>query len=155
MTSQWYFAYGSNMNPQRMAQRGMRTLERQAAQLHGWQLRFNKRAHDRHGVAYANIMPSRAGVVHGVLYQLADRREITRMDPFEGHPLRYRREVLALETAQGRHTAWTYIANADWHCDAVLPERAYLNHLLSGRPWLPESYYRNLLETPCLPDSDA
>jgi gamma-glutamylcyclotransferase (GGCT)/AIG2-like uncharacterized protein YtfP len=149
VTSAWYFAYGSNMNPVRMADRAMRTRERHAACLHHWQLAFNKRAHNRDGVAYANIMPRPGGRVHGVLYRLADVDEICRMDPFEGHPVRYRRELLRLETSLGAQTAWTYIANPDWHCDRVLPERGYLNHLLSGRPWLPEPYYRQLLTVRC------
>ena len=77
MESEYYFAYGSNMNPGRMAVRGMRYRESMAARLEGWGLAFNKRAHGKQGIAYANIVPME-GVVEGVLYRLRDHREIER-----------------------------------------------------------------------------
>lgn len=149
MKCEYYFAYGSNMNPARMAGRGMRYRQSMPARLAGWQLAFNKRAHGKSGIAYANIVPS-DGLVEGVLYRLRDDREITRMDPFEGHPVRYRRECLAVETPQGPIHTWVYIANDDWQADDLKPERWYLNHLLSGRPWLTDRYYRRLLMVECL-----
>ena len=144
----FYFAYGSNMNPARMAHRGMRYRRSGAAFLAGWSLAFNKRAHGKSGIAYANILPGGAGV-EGVLYELWDDREITRMDPFEGHPERYRRQCLTVSTEAGPVATWVYIANDHWQSDSVLPERWYLNHLLSGRPWLSDTYYRWLLATTC------
>lgn len=147
--STFYFAYGSNMNPARMAARGMQYRASRPAFLAGWTLAFNKRAHGRDGVAFANIVPGEAGV-EGVLYELRDAGEIARMDPFEGHPDRYRRECLPVTSLGERIETWVYIANDHWQSDAVRPERWYLNHLLSGRPWLSEAYYRRLLATPCL-----
>jgi gamma-glutamylcyclotransferase (GGCT)/AIG2-like uncharacterized protein YtfP len=79
------------MNPSRMAVRGMQYRDSMAARLEGWALAFNKRAHGLQGIAYANIVPT-DGVVEGVLYRLRDHQEIERMDPYEGHPVRYRRE---------------------------------------------------------------
>ena len=68
----YYFAYGSNMNPARMAVRGMRYRQSLRAQLPGWQLAFNKRAHGKEGIAYANIVKAEhsGAEVQGVLYQL-------------------------------------------------------------------------------------
>ncbi|EKF75001.1 hypothetical protein A11A3_06091 [Alcanivorax hongdengensis A-11-3] len=149
-TCNYYFAYGSNMNPARMAVRGMRYRHSHAARLEGWQLSFNKRAHGKQGIAYANIVPGAA--CEGVLYQLWDHREIERLDPFEGWPERYRRECLRVETASGSVRSWVYIANPQWQAEQLLPERWYLNHLLSGRPWLSDDYYRALLATPCACD---
>ena len=126
----------------------MRYRSSQAASLTGWQLAFNKRAHDKPGVAYANIVPATARV-EGVLYRLFGHAEIARMDPYEGYPERYRRECLQVETPAGPQWSWVYVANAHWQAEKLLPERAYLNHLLSGRPWLSDGYYRALLATPC------
>ena len=149
--SAFYFAYGSNMNPARMANRGMRYLHSQAAQLSGWRLQFNKRAADIPGAAYANIVVDPHSSVSGVLYRLADVAEIGRMDPFENWPERYRREQLEVVTAaQDVQLTWVYIANPHWQQDGLRPQRWYLNHLLSGRPWLPERYYRWLAATDCL-----
>lgn len=149
MSDHWYFAYGSNMNPQRMAARGMRTLQARAGQLAGWRLSFNKRAHNRPGAAYANIVAAEA-VVPGVLYQLRGFEDILRMDPNEGWPERYDRRQLTVSGPGGDVTAWVYIANRHWQAPDLLPERWYLNHLLSGRPWLPEQHYRSLQQQPCL-----
>ncbi|MEQ3637159.1 gamma-glutamylcyclotransferase family protein [Alcanivorax sp.] len=155
MQCDYYFAYGSNMNPARMAARGMRYRQSLRAQLPGWQLAFNKRAHGKAGIAYANIICAQEkpeGLVQGVLYQLWDHREIERMDPFEGHPVRYRRERLGVQTDEGELYTWVYIANAQWQADDLRPERWYLNHLLSGRPWLSADYYRRLQNTACCDD---
>lgn len=150
----YYFAYGSNMNPARMAVRGMRYRQSLRAQLPGWQLAFNKRVHGKEGIAYANIVKADhdGAEVQGVLYQLWDHREIERMDPFEGHPVRYRRERLPVQTDEGERHTWVYIANIEWQADDLRPERWYLNHLLSGRPWLSADYYRYLLATTCVDD---
>ena len=148
--SRYYFAYGSNMNPQRMAARGMRTRAAHAAQLDGWQLCFNKRCAITAGTAYANIVPAPGSVVPGVLYELVDDDQILRMDPFENWPERYRREQLEVTMAQGGSArSWVYIANPAWQRDGLLPQRWYLNHLLCGRPWLPAPYYQQLVSTPC------
>lgn len=145
----FYFAYGSNMNPRRMAGRGMRYRSSQAASLSGWQLAFNKRAHGKQGIAYANIVEQPAGQVEGVLYELVSADEITRMDPYEGHPLRYQRKQLMVRTEHSAVTAWVYLATPGWQQEGLLPERDYLNHLLSGRPWLSLDYFSALLRTPC------
>ncbi len=39
----WYFAYGSNMNPARMQARGLAVLEALPGRLPGYGLCFNKR----------------------------------------------------------------------------------------------------------------
>ncbi|MBU57737.1 MAG: gamma-glutamylcyclotransferase [Alcanivorax sp.] len=149
----YYFAYGSNMNPARMASRGMRYRRSVAGFLEGWTLAFNKRANGRDGRAYANIVEDAGGGVEGVLYELVGAGEIARMDPFEGHPERYRRHAMMVRAGEGPIDTWVYIANEHWQSDTVLPERWYLNHLLSGRPWLSEKYYRWLLATECWPDA--
>ena len=150
MSREWYFAYGSNMNPARMAHRGMRMGEARAATLPGWQLAFNKRAHGKQGVAYANIVSSADAAVPGVLYEVQGFDDIRRMDVFEGWPERYRRERLMVITSIGWQDCWVYIANPHWQAANLRPERWYLNHLLSGRPWLPERHYRWLCTVPCL-----
>lgn len=154
--SEYYFAYGSNMNPRRMAERGMRFLRAYGGVLSGWCLHFNKRAHGKRGIAYANIVPCDHGDVEGVLYRLVDRHEIARMDPFEGYPERYLRQHLEIRLDDGEtRTAWVYVATAAWQSEGLLPERHYLNHLLAGRPWLSPGYYRRLRQWPCLPESAA
>jgi gamma-glutamylcyclotransferase len=149
--SHYYFAYGSNMNPRRMAHRGMRYRRSLSSALPGWSLVFNKRARGKQGVAYANITERSGGCVEGVLYELVDTREIHRMDPFEGAPVLYQRHCMAVDSEQGPLEAWVYIATPAWREDGLLPERSYLNHLLAGRPWLSETYFRSLRQVEALP----
>lgn len=148
--SAFYFAYGSNMNPVRMAARGMRYRHTVGAGLYGWRLCFNKRAGEPDGAAYANIVPWADARVEGVLYRLDHEREIQRMDPFEGRPERYERYLMDVKTADGMGRAWVYVATSAWQADGLLPERWYLNHLLAGRPWLSAAYFRALRRQACL-----
>jgi hypothetical protein len=155
----WYFAYGSNMNPQRMAARGIETTERIAAFLPDFQLKFNKRAHAKQGVAYANIRREEGGTVYGALYKLKHPQDIIALDPFEGTPVRYGREVFELSTSYEGGVkiipAWIYTANDAWLDETVLPEAAYLKHLLAGADLYPASYKDWLSAQPVLPKSES
>lgn len=146
----WYFAYGSNMNPLRVEARQLPVVEAWAAVLPGYRLVFNKRAHGKQGVAYANIAFCRQSRVEGVAYRLAEPADILRMDPFEGTPVRYSREVFHVETVQGPLAAWVYVANRAWIADDLLPERPYLQHLLAGEQYLSPEYRDTLVRQPCL-----
>ncbi len=134
----FYFAYGSNMNPARMRARGLEFAHYEPAILSGFELCFNKRAHNKHGVAYANIRTAPGRSVEGVLYTLDAQIHV--MDPFEGTPVRYSRELFPTVTAGGVAWAWVYVANRAFVEDALSVEENYLNHLLSAGELLSESY---------------
>lgn len=149
-----YFAYGSNMNPERMRQRGVGFSELCAARLPGMRLSFNKRAHQNPAMAYANIARAPGQEVQGVLYRLSTPAEITRLDPFEGTPCRYSREVFVLECEGGeRVPAWVYVANPAWVANGLQPARWYLEHLLAGQPWLSPDYHRAIAAQACLEEA--
>ena len=151
----FYFAYGSNMNAARMAQRGLDVQRALAGQLTSMQLLFNKRAYDEQpraqgDVAYANIGYAPGRQVEGVLYQLSDVEEISKMDPFEGTPRFYSRELFAVQTLEGPIQAWVYVANRALLVDGLRPERWYLEHLLAGEAWLSEAYVERLQRVVCV-----
>ncbi len=150
-----YFAYGSNMNPERMKARGLETVAITAGKLKGFRLTFNKRAHNQHNVAYANVSYASSASVEGVLYQLRNARDISVMDGFEGTPFRYSRDVFPIETIDGTINAWVYVANRAMLQEGLLPEQRYLQHLLKGKPWLSEEYYQQLVVQPCKPSDKA
>lgn len=152
---EWYFAYGSNMNPARMEARGVPFSEVLAGQLVSFELCFNKRASGKQGVAYANIGYAKRGQVEGVLYCLQQASQIKRMDPFEGNPVRYSREVFVVNTARGPINAWVYVANAAMLAEGLLPERNYLNHLLAGAQWHSAKYQNWLRDHPCIDSLDS
>ena len=150
-----YFAYGSNMNPERMRQRGLRFVCAQAAELPGHTLVFDKRVAHRCAAGHANIRYQVGATVHGVLYRLAEPELILVMDPYEQAPINYGREIFQLVTqvaAVRRETpAWVYVGNPGVLQDGLRPEPEYMAHLLAGAAYLPADYLARLRNIECLP----
>lgn len=149
----YYFAYGSNMNQARMKARQMDVCDVLAGTLPGCALAFNKLAADAPGRSYANVVYAPESKVEGVLYQLGSPDEITRMDPFEGAPRYYSREIYFINTAEGAIPAWVYIANKAMIDNQLKPAPWYLDHLLAGREFLSEAYYQALTQVQCNDES--
>ena len=145
----YYFAYGSNMNSQRMAARDMRVVGQCAGWLDGYGLRFNKRSGHDARLACANIIFARDERVEGVLYQLESSVEIARLDPFEGTPFRYSRERFPVQTERGVVPAWVYIANPAVIDHCIRPARWYIEHLLAGSDYLSPAYWERIDNTAC------
>jgi hypothetical protein len=162
-----YFAYGSNMNPSRVRERGIAFHSAVGARLSGFALAFDKSSKDHAGVGHANLAFAPGSSVEGVLYWLESAAEITKMDPFESTPINYSREVVRVQLvaesqdthatdsglngdgSSGLVSSWTYFANAAVRKPGLVPARSYMNHLLAGRPFLSRDYYRRLAEWPC------
>jgi gamma-glutamylcyclotransferase (GGCT)/AIG2-like uncharacterized protein YtfP len=143
-----YFAFGSNMNPERVRERGLAVIEVLAARLSDHALVFDKRAADHPGSAHANVVRAPGEVVEGVLYRLRSVDEILKMDVFERAPVNYSREVVHVHTDAGAVPAWTYYANAAVRMADGRPERAYLAHLLAGEAFLSRDYHARLAAWP-------
>lgn len=139
-----YFAYGSNMNPARVADRGLSVRDAQAGVLDGYRLMFNKMSRDHAGVGHANIEFDRHSVVEGVLYELHSADDILKMDPFERAPWNYGREVVPIRQGQHITWAWTYFANPAVKTAGLLPPRTYMGHLLAGEVFLTPEYLQHL-----------
>jgi gamma-glutamylcyclotransferase (GGCT)/AIG2-like uncharacterized protein YtfP len=148
-TARYYFSYGSNMDARRMARRGLSVVSARSAYLPDHVLRFNKRASNMPRHAYANVMPEPDSRVEGVLYELADENDIVKMDPFEGAPVRYRRELVSVYALSGRVETWTYKAQPAWLEEGLLPARWYLEHILAGSLWLSPGWRAWLESHPC------
>lgn len=150
--SAYYFAYGSNMNADRMIERGLKFHRALAGSVDHLALAFNKLAADAPHRSYANVVYARNQRVEGVLYQLTHVDEIFKMDPFEGAPRLYSREVYAVSTAEGPIPAWVYVANKAMLKEGMMPERWYLEHLLAGKSYLSDDYYQQLTQVACVDD---
>lgn len=151
----YYFAYGSNMNPDRVRKRKMAFHSHERGTLEHYRFSFNKRSVKYPGSASANVNPGRNHITEGIVYRLEDPEQITVMDLYEGYPVRYNRLALPIRVEGGVVEAWVYIANADYVVEGLRPNRWYLEHLLSAREHLSDAYYRMLTRTVCLPDSDV
>jgi cation transport regulator ChaC len=151
----YYFAYGSNMNPDRVRQRRMQFDHCQAGSLHDYRLTFNKRSAKFIGSASANVMMHSGAVTEGVVYRLKHPDEIVTMDPYEGYPVRYDRRPLEIMCAGQSVSAWVYLANQEYIDNSLKPNRWYVRHLLAGRVFLSGSYIERLSGVECLPDTDV
>ncbi|MEZ0342026.1 poly-gamma-glutamate hydrolase family protein [Mycobacterium sp. pV006] len=121
--SRWhsYFAYGSNLYVQQMAQRCPDATDPVPATLgdHDWLI--NER-----GVA--TVEPFSGGQVHGVVWQISER-DLATLDSAEGVPVRYRRDRLTVQTGDGEATAWVYI---DHRVEPGPPRPGYLERIIAG-----------------------
>lgn len=149
-----YFAYGSNMNMERLRERlgreGHQLLGRRRATLHDYRLVFNKRSSLEARVGYANIEPSDASIVEGTLNEMSDAA-LALLDRIELVPVHYRRVRVAVhDWGQASTTlAWTYLAQPAMLCPEVLPTREYIGQLLQARDVLPDHYLGSLAEVEC------
>lgn len=145
----YYFAYGSNMNVARMQARVGDTRCTLSATLKDWRLYFDK-ASRIDGVAHANVRKEAGAHVEGVLYELNHPTQIRQMDPFEGHPSEYCRQVEMVDTAHGLLAAWVYVALPDKTASDRVPAREYLTHLLAGERFLSQTYFERLRQQQCV-----
>ena len=146
--SRWYYAYGSNMNPERVSDRGLDFDRVVAGWVPGLGLRFNKQSKEHPHCGHANLVHAPGEMAEGVLYRLTNDDMIKRMDPFENAPINYSRECIAVQTRQGPILSWVYFANPAVLREGLVPSRDYLNHLLAGKPYLSADYHSRLLHWP-------
>ena len=98
--NRFYFAYGSNMNPERIRERIPMARTVGPAVILGWRLKER---------LYADIERSAGGRVDGVLYLLT-QIEIFRLDEYEGYPRTYGCVgVDAMIDPEHKVSAFTYV----------------------------------------------
>jgi len=139
-----YFAYGSNMSVERVRLRRMPFVSVAGGRLAAYELLFDKAGREHQGQAHANIAPRTGSEVEGVVYELGEPEDIHVMDRFENTPVNYSRDVVEVLTHSGVVQAWTYFANPAVRRNGLRPERAYLDHLLAGAPFLSAEYLARL-----------
>jgi gamma-glutamylcyclotransferase (GGCT)/AIG2-like uncharacterized protein YtfP len=135
----WYFAYGSNMNLQRMMDRSAYFTQRKRGILHGHRLVFNKISGTYPGHGVANVVAERGYDVVGVLYEV-DRPGIEALDGFEGvRGGHYIRTEMMVQLNDGTAVnAYVYVAHPDMVEDGLTPHEDYFNHLEQGLDLLGE-----------------
>jgi gamma-glutamylcyclotransferase len=142
--SERYFAYGSNLWLEQMAERtgplrqGAEGPRR--ARLANYRLIFNMQAED--GRVFANIESPGTGVL-GVIY-CCSAKTLQMLDRFEQG---YERRQVQVELEDGSElTAFTYIAAAAPRKNLPGPSAEYLQKILRGarQHGLPEAYIREI-----------
>ena len=146
----FYFAYGSNMNPRRVAERGIGYDHITAARAAGFTVRFEKRSRLQAGAGHASLAYRDGGMAEGVLYRLSGEEEIAKMDRFEGAPVQYSRGHIRVEAECGATWAWTYFANRAVIAPNLKPPDWYVAHMVAGEPYLSAEYVAWLRSVECL-----
>ena len=154
-TTKHYFAYGSNLNRARMAQRGVIWENAQRGILNNYKLDFAKEANLLTGEGYATIKESKGNRVEGIIYRLEDRDMTKKLDAYEGTELdQYKRiEITVLLKSKKTIRCFTYIACKRYK--GLLPSKTYITHVLEGRHYLTNEYYQWLkgfghtIDKPC------
>jgi gamma-glutamylcyclotransferase (GGCT)/AIG2-like uncharacterized protein YtfP len=119
-----YFAYGSNMCRQQMAQRCPGAQIQGRASLVGHRFIINSRG-------WASIVPQPQSIVHGVIWHLTDRH-IKTLDHYEDVALDLYRKLtvtLASECGTQSFAAMTYIST---HTDHGSPQKPYIKGILNA-----------------------
>lgn len=131
MPSHDYFAYGSNLCAEQMSRRCPDAVNPRPAVLadHGWLI-------NQRGVA--TVEPREGARVHGVLWEVSDE-DLAALDRAEGVPVRYRRDLLTVDTDRGASSAWVYI---DHRVSPGAPRPGYLERIVDGalQHRLPDSW---------------
>ena len=149
------FAYGSNMDSDRLKQKGIERILENAkiARLDDWEFGFTKKSDD--GSGKANIIPMTGSIVWGLLLEL-DPDAVEEMDRSEGTRAsipHYTKETIRVITDDGvEHECKTYVANFHpdrFDEDGVPPSKEYLKHILDGATIhkLPSEYIEGIGNT--------
>ena len=132
------FAYGSNMDSDRLKQKGIERILENAkiARLDDWELGFTKKSDD--GSGKANIIPKTGSIVWGLHLEL-DPDAVEEMDRSEGTRANiphYTKETIRVITDDGvEYECKTYVANFHpdrFDEDGVPPSKRYLKHIVDG-----------------------
>jgi hypothetical protein len=129
-----YFAYGSNLNPQRMEKRGVKPRFIARAKAHNYSLTFLNTGKDQPGVA--GLLNHSGAENEGVLYLVTDE-ELATLDFFERVPSAYIRYPCQISVTLGNNgriyiPRLSVITYQSLYQTPSPPEKAYLDHLLKG-----------------------
>jgi len=123
MVMAWYFAYGSNLDMDRLRERIGEWQDDRRATLKGYRLSFDSRGK-------ADIFEQRGERVWGAVYKVSEA-QLKILDRFEGlHSGVYKRVRVNVECNGKTEPAITYVKveKTSFHP----PDDEYLNHILKG-----------------------
>jgi len=144
-----YFAYGANMDNNKLINRGIKINWAMRGVLEGYRLVFNKKSKYHTGMGFANIEKVEGTFtqkMEGVLYSVDDFGYI---DECEGYPKHYVKQIVWVKVGEKDYRqAITYVANPKMISEDLNPSDRYLYHLIEGAKQhdLSESYIKDLEE---------
>ena len=124
MEENLYFAYGSNLDLEQMAQRCPDAEIVGPVRLENYELRFR-------GSGFATVAPKKGSTVHGLVWKLTPNCEQS-LDRYEGYPHFYYKTELELPLAETgkKLTAFVYIMHEERKLG--IPTSAYIRTCVDG-----------------------
>ncbi len=115
-----YFAYGSNLNFERMDIRCPTAKAFGRAMLAGYQLVFDR---------VATLIPKEDASTPGFVWEIDEEAELS-LDLYEGYPLFYRKEQVIVQMEDGTaQNVMVYLMNTNGYS---LPPQTYLDIIIYG-----------------------
>jgi gamma-glutamylcyclotransferase len=148
-----YFAYGSNLHPDRLGERLGRVECLGVGRLVDWRLTFEKEGCD--GSGKCDVVPDADGFsVWGALYKLS-LEQFTVLDEFEGRG--YERRRITVEGEAGAVSTETYVAVPALRKSGLWPFDWYRDLVLAGalHHGFEAGYCEAIEQTVAVPDPDA
>ena len=151
-----YAAYGSNMDPARMAERCPHSPLRGTGWLLGWRLTFGGEDLGWDG-AIGTVVEDRTGIPPGqvfvALYEVTDD-DVASLDAWEGLEIGlYRKLRVRVATLDGDQMAWLYVLDG---YEGGLPSARQLSVLVeaAAAAGAPDDYVHDLQSRPCRSQDD-
>ena len=142
-----YAAYGSNLDPDQMAERAPYSPARGTGWLLGWRLTFGGEDFGWEG-ALATVVEDPGSQVFVMLYEVAPHDEAA-LDRWEGSDLGlYTKIRVRVHTLEGEELAWLYVLDT---YEGGLPSARYLGILADAAEAAaaPDDYVADLRARPC------
>jgi len=142
-----YFAYGSNLHPERLRERTPSAQVIGPAVLPGHELHFHKLGRDGSAKCDARQTDDPRHVVHGVVYRIEERHR-AELDRAESRGVGYDVRIVRLRTGSRQLQAWTYHARDAAIVSGLKPFDWYLDYVVAGARYhgLPRPYINALME---------
>ena len=123
MEENLYFAYGSNLDLEQMAQRCPDAETVGPVRLENYELRFR-------GNGFATVTPKKGSVVYGLVWKITPNCEQS-LDRYEGYPRHYTKETVTVKDAAGTEIPVMVYIMAEPYC---------------RQPALPSPYYYRVIQ---------
>ena len=123
MEENLYFAYGSNLDLEQMAQRCPDAETVGPVRLENYELRFR-------GNGFATVTPKKGSVVYGLVWKITPNCEQS-LDRYEGYPRHYTKETVTVKDAAGAEIPVMVYIMAEPYC---------------RQPALPSPYYYRVIQ---------
>lgn len=151
------FAYGSNMNVNRLKQRVPSAVKVCNASLPGYKFAFNKRSNDGSGKGNIQQTNVDGDTVAGVVFEI-NEAEKPALDAVEGLGSGYNQAVVDLLDENGKtFQAQVYIADENAVDDNLMPYDWYKEFVVTGAEQndLPAEYVQNIRNIAFTADADV